>query len=64
MSTTAAAATEKASSNAMSQGDTSSAERPLTMADLGVDEKKLVRKMDWALIPLVMLLYMFSFLDR
>lgn len=60
MSTTPAPVTEKDASNA----DASSAERPLTMADLGVDEKQLVRKMDIALIPLVMLLYMFSFLDR
>lgn len=37
---------------------------PLTMEDLGVDEKKLIRKMDLALIPMVMALYMFSFLDR
>ncbi|KAK0625223.1 DNA-repair protein rad2 [Bombardia bombarda] len=32
--------------------------------DLGVDEKKLVRKLDLYLIPLVMALYVFSFLDR
>ncbi|KAI3339421.1 DNA-repair protein rad2 [Ustulina deusta] len=30
----------------------------------GVDERNLVRKLDWHLIPLVMLLYTFSFLDR
>ena len=30
----------------------------------GVDEKKLVRKLDLHLVPLVMLLYTFSFLDR
>lgn len=30
----------------------------------GVDEKKLVRKLDMHLIPLIMLLYTFSFLDR
>jgi hypothetical protein len=36
------------------------------MEDLtyGVDEKKLVAKLDRHLIPLVMLLYTFSFLDR
>ena len=33
-------------------------------ADLGVNEKHLVRKLDLHLIPLVMLLYLFSFLDR
>ena len=33
-------------------------------ADLGVSEKKLVRKLDLYLIPLVMALYLFSFLDR
>ncbi|KAI1276248.1 DNA-repair protein rad2 [Xylaria sp. FL0933] len=32
--------------------------------NFGVDEKKLVRKLDLHLIPLVMLLYTFSFLDR
>lgn len=31
---------------------------------IGVDEKKLVRKLDLYLIPLVMALYLFSFLDR
>lgn len=30
----------------------------------GADEKKLVRKLDMYLIPLVMALYLFSFLDR
>jgi hypothetical protein len=30
----------------------------------GVDERKLVRKLDMHLVPLVMLLYTFSFLDR
>ena len=33
-------------------------------ADLGVDEKQLIRKLDMHLIPLVMALYLFSFLDR
>ncbi|KAI1122329.1 major facilitator superfamily domain-containing protein [Nemania abortiva] len=32
--------------------------------NFGVDEQKLVRKLDRHLIPLVMLLYTFSFLDR
>ncbi len=32
--------------------------------DLGVNEKHLVRKLDICLIPLVMALYLFSFLDR
>ena len=32
--------------------------------DEGIDERKLVRKMDWYLIPVVMLLYLLSFLDR
>lgn len=27
-------------------------------------EKKLVRKLDWCIIPVVMLLYLLSFLDR
>lgn len=30
----------------------------------GVDEKKLVRKLDRHLVPLIMLLYTVSFLDR
>lgn len=30
----------------------------------GVDEKRLVRKLDTYLIPLIMGLYLFSFLDR
>lgn len=30
----------------------------------GVDEKKLVAKLDRRIVPLVMLLYTFSFLDR
>lgn len=29
-----------------------------------IDEKKLVRKLDLHIIPLVMVLYLFSFLDR
>jgi hypothetical protein len=33
-------------------------------ATFGTDEKKLVAKLDRALIPLIMLLYTFSFLDR
>ncbi|KAF8497681.1 MFS general substrate transporter [Gautieria morchelliformis] len=30
----------------------------------GIDEKKLLRKLDWALVPWVSLLYLLSFLDR
>jgi hypothetical protein len=33
-------------------------------AVIGADEKRLVRKLDMHLIPLVMALYLFSFLDR
>ncbi len=33
-------------------------------AELGVNEKHMVRKLDMFLIPLVMALYLFSFLDR
>lgn len=33
-------------------------------SDFGVDERKLLRKLDLHIIPLVMLLYTFSFLDR
>ena len=29
-----------------------------------VDEKKLMRKIDWAIIPWISLLYLLSFLDR
>ena len=38
-------------------------EQLLRMAST-VDEKKLVRKLDLYIIPLVMALYLFSFLDR
>ncbi|KAJ8079564.1 hypothetical protein PM082_011151 [Marasmius tenuissimus] len=30
----------------------------------GIDEKKLLRKLDWALIPWLSFLYLLSFLDR
>lgn len=30
----------------------------------GIDEKKLIRKLDWALIPWLSFLYLLSFLDR
>ena len=30
----------------------------------GIDERKLVRKLDWALIPWLSFLYLLSFLDR
>ena len=30
----------------------------------GIDEKKLMRKIDWRIIPGVVLLYLLSFLDR
>lgn len=30
----------------------------------GIDEKKLLRKLDWALVPWLSLLYLLSFLDR
>lgn len=30
----------------------------------GVDEKKLIRKLDWYLVPWLSLLYLLSFLDR
>jgi hypothetical protein len=29
-----------------------------------VKERKLVRKLDWHIVPVVMLLYLLSFLDR
>lgn len=32
--------------------------------DYGVDEKKLIRKLDWRLLPGVSVLYLLSFLDR
>ncbi|OTB01996.1 hypothetical protein M426DRAFT_63118 [Hypoxylon sp. CI-4A] len=35
-----------------------------TDENFGIDEKKLLRKLDLHIIPLVMLLYTFSFLDR
>ena len=30
----------------------------------GVDERKLLRKLDWALVPWLSFLYLLSFLDR
>lgn len=36
----------------------------MTIEELGVDEKALVRKLDKYLLWLVMSLYLFSFLDR
>lgn len=38
-----------------------------TAAAQGIDpemEKRVVRKLDWNLVPLVMVLYLLSFLDR
>ena len=43
--------------------DEDSVERQLEELDV-VAEKKLVRKLDLYLIPVVMLLYLLSFLDR
>lgn len=51
------AVSEKAGTDMVGPGE-------LTVEDLGVDEKKLVRKPDLYLIWLVMGLYLFSFLDR
>ena len=36
----------------------------LLAASAGVDERNLVRKLDLHLVPLIMGLYLFSFLDR
>lgn len=33
-------------------------------SDYGVNEKKLLAKLDWRLLPPVVLLYLLSFLDR
>ncbi|CEH16794.1 Permease of the major facilitator superfamily [Ceraceosorus bombacis] len=44
------------------RGDTTSASE--LAAQLGVDERKLMRKVDLHLIPFLSLLYLFSFLDR
>lgn len=56
------------------EGDTASSEQlqdnaqvPLYNAHVDIsriDEKKLIRKIDWALIPWLSLLYLLSFLDR
>jgi hypothetical protein len=45
----------------MADSDTSETEAGLVQT---VDEAKLVRKLDLHLIPLIMALYLFSFLDR
>lgn len=45
----------------------SGAAHPLYNADVdtsGVDERKLIRKLDMALIPWLSFLYLLSFLDR
>ena len=34
------------------------------VSNYGVDEKNLVRKIDWRIIPGVIVLYLLSFLDR
>lgn len=47
-----------------SQGGRPAAEVDYEELSRGVDEKKLVRKLDLYIIPLVMGLYLFSFLDR
>ncbi|KND93266.1 putative transporter [Tolypocladium ophioglossoides CBS 100239] len=47
-----------------SQGSRLATEVDYEELSRGVDEKKLVRKLDLAIIPLVMGLYLFSFLDR
>lgn len=44
--------------------DRTSGDFPAIGEDLTVDEKKLVRKLDLHLIPIVMLTYLLSFLDR
>lgn len=51
------------------RSDINRLDRRTTMGELmeqceGVDERKLVRKLDLYLIPLIMGLYLFSFLDR
>lgn len=48
--------------NARDAGD--SDEGPVPYPSESVDERKLLRKLDLHLIPLVMALYLFSFLDR
>lgn len=46
------------------QGEEEGEEERGEVYSLSDEEKKLVRKMDLYIIPLVMLLYVFSFLDR
>lgn len=46
------------------RGSTEGTVLAVTAEELGVDEKKLVRKLDLHLIPFVMLAYLLSFLDR
>lgn len=49
---------------AMQLQDPAAVESDNEMLLQGVDEKKLLRKLDLHIIPLVMALYLFSFLDR
>lgn len=53
-----------ASDQAQGQSSGEGAVFVATGESLNVDEKKLVRKLDLHLIPIVMLTYLLSFLDR
>lgn len=57
---------EKEGSTADAQGQSAGKEPALVASGepLNVDERKLVRKLDLHLIPIVMLTYLLSFLDR
>lgn len=44
--------------------DSSTSESDAEIAVNSVDEKKLLRKLDWKLLPAVSILYLLSFLDR
>lgn len=58
---------EKGRSSEVERADDAKTEVPLYNAHIdisGVDERKLVRKMDWHLVPWLAFLYLLSFLDR
>jgi hypothetical protein len=45
-------------------GNSSDASSELYANPTGIDEKALIRKIDWKLLPPLTLLYLLSFLDR
>lgn len=51
-------------SDAKEQSHDQNAETEITDIEDGVNERALLRKLDWRLLPAVGVLYLLSFLDR